>query len=154
MRCTGDGLVEGWLRKRSVEDPQTGCWNWLLFRSDKGYAYAKHEGRNWRVARLVFVLIGEPLLPYPEEEARHTCDNPACVRPSHLVRGTSEQNIQDSLSRGRRFNQQITHCPQGHEYTESNTYWVKQYYKSKTYRTRKCRTCVLRKRQEYYASTR
>jgi len=32
---------------------------------------------------------------------RHTCDNPSCINPDHLIIGTQQDNIQDSVSRGR-----------------------------------------------------
>lgn len=32
---------------------------------------------------------------------RHTCDNPICCNPSHLLTGTPLQNVQDMISRGR-----------------------------------------------------
>ena len=34
-------------------------------------------------------------------EVLHSCDTPACVRPSHLWQGTQKDNIQDSISKGR-----------------------------------------------------
>ncbi len=33
---------------------------------------------------------------------RHRCENPKCVRPSHLVTGTQRDNMQDMIRRGRR----------------------------------------------------
>ena len=33
---------------------------------------------------------------------RHSCDNPACIRRSHLVLGTQADNLRDSLRRRRR----------------------------------------------------
>jgi len=33
---------------------------------------------------------------------RHTCHNPICVRPKHLVHGTQKDNVQDSVRAGRR----------------------------------------------------
>lgn len=32
---------------------------------------------------------------------RHTCDNPPCVNPEHLIEGTQAQNLADAVRRGR-----------------------------------------------------
>jgi len=32
---------------------------------------------------------------------RHTCDNPACINPSHLLAGTHQDNVDDKVRRGR-----------------------------------------------------
>jgi hypothetical protein len=32
---------------------------------------------------------------------RHTCDNPPCVNPHHLILGTKKQNTGDMMDRGR-----------------------------------------------------
>jgi hypothetical protein len=39
------------------------------------------------------------LLP---EVVRHTCDNPRCINPLHLIGGTQLDNVRDMDSRGRR----------------------------------------------------
>lgn len=33
--------------------------------------------------------------------ARHSCDNPRCINPEHLVIGTQQDNVQDMMDRGR-----------------------------------------------------
>ncbi len=31
----------------------------------------------------------------------HSCDNPKCINPQHLLTGTQKQNIQDAVKKGR-----------------------------------------------------
>lgn len=32
---------------------------------------------------------------------RHTCDNPRCINPFHLILGTQHDNVHDAMERGR-----------------------------------------------------
>lgn len=47
----------------------------------------------------------------------HTCDNPACIDPTHLRLGTRSDNLKDAYDKGRFVNQHTnkTHCKNGHE---------------------------------------
>ena len=42
---------------------------------------------------------------------RHTCDNPSCVNPDHLIPGTSLENMADQVARGRRADFKGTRNP-------------------------------------------
>lgn len=35
------------------------------------------------------------------EVVRHTCDNPRCINPAHLIGGTQQDNMQDCIKRNR-----------------------------------------------------
>jgi DNA-binding transcriptional regulator YiaG len=44
----------------------------------------------------------------------HTCDNPACVNPDHLRIGTQKDNVQDCITKGRRFDNSGCNHPNTH----------------------------------------
>ena len=45
---------------------------------------------------------------WPEPVARHTCDNPLCCNPAHILAGTHADNAHDRTERGRqRGNERI-----------------------------------------------
>jgi len=79
------------------------CWNWLGEKNNHGYGRFAfwQDGRRERVLahRMALALTGTPLAP--DMVSRHTCDNPACVRPDHIVGGTQAENVSDAAERGR-----------------------------------------------------
>ncbi len=84
--------------------PKGDCWHWLDSAAFGGYGQIRVGKRMLRVHRVVYEeFIG----PIPKHNSyhgmcvRHTCDNPICVRPDHLVYGTQTQNIMDAVVRKR-----------------------------------------------------
>lgn len=65
---------------------------------------------------------------------RHTCDNPRCINPEHLVGGTHLDNMQDMRERGRqgpvRGNAGLKGEDNGHcKLTDAQCAWVRQVYR-------------------------
>ena len=115
-------------------DPVTGCWNWIGRRGHNGYGITSYMGNNnVRVHRLsAHFYLGFDLKS--NLLVCHRCDNPACFNPKHLFIGTISANAVDSVKKGRHAESKKTHCPQGHEYNEQNTYsWRPN--------VRRCRVC-------------
>jgi hypothetical protein len=70
-----------------------GCRLWDL--SATRYFYIRYNGEMVGVHRLIFFLANG----YWPVQALHTCDNKACIEPSHIYDGTRKQNAQDAVKR-------------------------------------------------------
>lgn len=79
-------------------DKSGDCWLWTAYRN-RGYGKIMLEGRCRMAHRVAweqeFGLIPEGLA------LCHHCDNPSCVRPSHMFIGTQQDNLDDMVSKGR-----------------------------------------------------
>lgn len=71
----------------------------------EGYAMVGIPGKRSRCTglhRLVFAeKIGKTLDQITGTVVRHTCDNPRCINPEHLIGGTRADNNRDRAERGR-----------------------------------------------------
>lgn len=94
------------LKDRCVINPTTGCWEWQGAVSDHGYGSLTVNQKRKVAPRYAKELsIGREL--ETEEHVRHTCDNPPCVNPDHLIVGTRQENIDDMRAKGRGCNPPI-----------------------------------------------
>lgn len=84
----------------AAPSPQLGpCWDWPFKKTQKGYGQIRVNGKVVYAHRAQYEYhVG----PIPEGMViRHRCDNPSCVRPSHLELGTHKDNSMDAQERGR-----------------------------------------------------
>lgn len=76
-----------------------GCWQWRAAKDACGYGCFGYEGRVLGAHRVSYILA-HGIIP-DGLHILHSCDNPACVNPSHLRLGTHQENMDDRNSRGR-----------------------------------------------------
>lgn len=75
------------------------CWNWVGAKSKFGHGRFKIKGKLYSPHRLIWAWTVGAI---PEGKLIcHTCDNPACVNPSHLFLGSFSDNMKDAYSKGR-----------------------------------------------------
>lgn len=84
------------------------CWTWQGTKQAPnkiGERYGtfgvSERGKNvtYRAHRLAYILTYGRL--DPDAVIMHTCDNPLCVNPAHLVAGTQKENAEDMARKGR-----------------------------------------------------
>lgn len=76
----------------------TCCWEWRGATNNDGYGRFR-VGRKHERAHAILLLWTTGHKP---QYVMHKCDNPACVRPSHLKEGTHGLNMQDAYKKRRR----------------------------------------------------
>ena len=74
-------------------DKTGACWLWKLDRNSSGHGRFRVRRKLWLAHRYAYTIVRGPI---PEGlQVNHLCDNPACVKPSHLVLGDHQQNKED-----------------------------------------------------------
>lgn len=119
-----------------------GCWEWPN-KMGNGYGQTRRGGKFIYAHRLAYELYTGT--PPGALFVCHTCDNPICVRPSHLFLGTSSDNLQDCVAKGRFGCRKKERCKRGHllegSWTDSRG-------------CRHCRTCQAAKSKAHYRAKR
>jgi len=109
-------------------DEQTRCWNWQASKDKDGYGHLGFAGKTYLAHRYFYKFYNKSIID--DLVVHHKCRNRRCCNPAHLEQLTVQQHTKIG------FNATKTHCKNGHEFNEKNTY-----YRSSGART--CRKCNL-----------
>jgi len=95
-----------WDKVRKGTDEE--CWPWLGFCNAQGYGRVWIAGIGYYAHRVIYQLAnpGRIRKRGPREKngfgfLRHSCDNPPCCNPAHLLVGAHADNMRDKSERGR-----------------------------------------------------
>lgn len=84
------------------------CWEWQGFRNEDGYGRTWIGGKGYYAHRVIFDLANPgkiertaPRNRFGVGFLRHSCDNPPCCNPRHLLIGSQSQNMGDKIARER-----------------------------------------------------
>lgn len=94
-------LARFWAKVRKGD----GCWEWTAYHDKFGYGRVS-------VHRKLLPSCLAPRVAWTAKNGRipsgmcilHRCDNPLCIRPTHLYCGTHRDNMADMASKGRSVN--------------------------------------------------
>jgi len=79
------------------------CWNWIGGKDKNNCGKFLINRKTYRANRASWQIHKSKI---PENLfVLHKCDNPSCVRPSHLFLGTQKDNMRDMVLKGRTVNQ-------------------------------------------------
>jgi hypothetical protein len=95
-------LLDRFWEKVKPPETEDGCWIWLGCCSDHGYGTFNNTilGQMTRAHRFSYEFFYGVITP-DSLLICHTCDNPSCVNPDHLVAATSKLNMEDCKNKGR-----------------------------------------------------
>ena len=85
-------------------DESTGCWNCTSHKvniNNRGFVgyFICNRGGYRSLHRYMYAQKYGDISS--DDIIRHICDNPMCINPEHLIKGTHNDNVQDRVNRNR-----------------------------------------------------
>ena len=117
-----------------------GCWEWIGARDKLGYAVIRVGRSTVFVHQIMWTLGNNRTIP-DGLEPHHRCENPPCVRPSHLKMVTHRVNLLLGKSTAA-MNARRIKCKRGHPFDDVNsTILYTRRRNGKVTHERICRLC-------------
>jgi len=146
-------LAERFWEKIDIPDDLAECWIYTGYHDCGGYGKLWADAPStlrFRTHRISYALARDihPADLPSNVVVRHTCDNPPCVNPSHLVGGTQADNMRDMSERKRARNQYQFidgKCSNGHDITIPSN--IQTYGNGRE----RCRACVIQSQANFRA---
>lgn len=108
-----------------------GCWEWVASKTSLGYGHFSIGYRYFLAHRVAYGIVNGKI---PDLDMHHTCGNPGCVRPAHLMPLSRSDHSRQS-GHVATLGRNAAACRRGHPFTPENTGW------NAKYGWRYCRTC-------------
>lgn len=113
--------------KRGPEE----CWHWIGNTNEQGYGRTEIQDKSYYAHRVIYNLVypGVITLEAPTDRnavgfLRHSCDNPPCCNPDHLIVGTHQENMDDKVTRGRMPDYRGSRGPRA-KLTDEDVFWIR-----------------------------
>lgn len=87
------------LFKGKIDKNARGCWRWTGPVNRAGYGILVFNNYRMLAHRFSYLFAGRH--PIGDLFVLHKCDNPPCVNPDHLFKGTQQDNLDDCKSKDR-----------------------------------------------------
>ena len=96
-------------RYMSNVDTSADCWIWTGSKNPAGYGMTWHNTRGKKLGahRVMYMIFNGEI--GTETQVLHSCDNPSCVKPTHLSAGTISDNMSDMANKRRGNTVKLTH---------------------------------------------
>lgn len=110
-----------------LPEPNSGCWLWAGSIGTSGYAQFCNKSLPTNIGHRISYLFHVGAIP-AGLQLDHLCRNKLCVNPQHLEPVTARENgfraggLPKAVIAAAQKKREITHCPQGHSYSEDNVY--------------------------------